>query len=215
MNNERRTYTSALRAEQTRLTQRRILDAGHRLFVEQGYGPTTIAAVAAAAEVSAQTVYNAFGSKPALLKHVYDVVLAGDDEPIPLAQRPEVQAMYALPDPAEFLRGYAGLARTLSERLGPLMLVIAAGAGSGDPELTAHIETTDGERLIGAGMAAGRVQELGGLRPGLAAEAARDRLWTLTSIDVWRLLRLARGWSADQYEDWIGEAMCAAILARP
>ncbi len=62
-------------AEQARLTQRRIVDAAHRLFVEQGYGPTTMAAAAAAAGVSAQTVYNAFGSKPALLKRVYDIVL--------------------------------------------------------------------------------------------------------------------------------------------
>lgn len=214
MNTERRTYTSTLRAEQARLTQRRIVDAAHRLFVEQGYGPTTMAAVAAAAGVSAQTVYNAFGSKPALLKRVYDVVLGGDDEDIPLAQRPEVKAMYADTDPERFLRAYAALGRQLNERLGPLVLVALAGAAAGDPDLTAHVRTINGERLIGTGMVARRVDELGALRPDLTVDAARDRVWTLNSIEVWDLLTGVRGWSGDEYEQWIGEAMCAAVLLR-
>lgn len=211
-NSTGRSYTSPIREEQARLTQRRITDAAYELFLEHGYGSTTVAAVARAAGVSGQTVYNVFGTKAALLKRVYDVALIGDDEPIPLAQRPDVRAMYAEPDAARFLRAYAALSRKLSERLGPLMLVVIAGAAAGDPDLAAHLETTDNERLIGTGMAATRVDELGALRPGLTVDGARDRIWTLNSIEVWELLTRRRRWSGDAYEQWIGDAMCAAVL---
>jgi hypothetical protein len=59
----------------------------------------------------------------------------------------------------------------------------------------------------------GRVVELGALSPGLDEDVARDRLWTLNSAEVWHLLTGARGWTGEQYEDWVGDAMCEAVLA--
>ncbi|MEI2775048.1 MAG: hypothetical protein V9G19_03565 [Tetrasphaera sp.] len=61
-------------------------------------------------------------------------------------------------------------------------------------------------------MVARRVAELGGLAPGLSLERARDRLWTLNSVQVWTLLTETLGWSPQEYAEWIGEQMCAAIL---
>ena len=112
-----------MREEQARQTQLRILDAAHGLLLEQGYTATTMAAVAAAAGVSTQTVYKTFGTKPALVKRLYDVTLVGDDQPVPLADRPEMVAMRAETDPRRFLTGYAVVGRTLVERLGPLLRV--------------------------------------------------------------------------------------------
>ena len=60
-----RPYRSALRDEQARATQRRIVAAGHDLFVEQGYAPTTIDAIAARAGVSRKTVFTSVGGKAA------------------------------------------------------------------------------------------------------------------------------------------------------
>ena len=209
-----RSYSSPVRAEQARLTERRITDAAHRLFLTQGYGPTTLAAIAREAGVSAQTIHNVFGTKPALLKKVHDLALVGDDEPIPLAERPEVQAMYAETDPALFLRSYAALGRTVAERVGPLVVLAQAGALGGDAELAAHVETIRGEHLFGTRMVASRVDELGALRPDLTVERASDRVWTLTSPSVWHLLTQERGWSGDEYAEWVGEALCDALLAR-
>ncbi len=197
-----------------RVTERRIVDAAERLFVAHGYGATTVAMIATEAGVSKQTVYNACGSKAELLKRLYDVRLAGDDEPIPLAERPEVQAMYADEDPERFLRAYAALGRTIAERVGPLIVLAQAGALGGDAELAAHVEVVEGEHLFGTAMAAKRVDELGALRPGLTVEGARDRIWTLTSPSVWHLLVLKRAWSGDAYAEWVGDALCDAVLAR-
>lgn len=212
MNSRKRPYSSPSREEQARATRTAILRAAAELFVDPGYGRASVAAVARRAGVTGQTIYNAFGSKQALLKAAYDVTLAGDDEPMPLARRPDVVAMYQLADPVEFLRAYAALGRRLLERLAPLMVQIAAGAATGDPDLVEHQRVTDGERLVGTAMVVKRVVELGGLAPGLPVDAARDRIWTLNSVEIWHLLTRSRGWSGDDYQDWIGDQMCAAIL---
>jgi len=212
VNSRRRSYASPVRDRQARATRAEILRSAAELFVEHGYGRTSVGAVAARAGVTAQTIYNTVGSKPALLKAAYDATLAGDDEPVPLAERPAVRAMYALRDPAALLHAYAVLGRGLLERVGPLMLQIAAGAVSGDADLVEHQRVTDGERLGGTGMVTRRVAELGGLAPGLEPDEARDRIWTLNSVQVWDLLTHARGWSGDAYERWIGDAMGAAVL---
>ena len=69
------------------------------LLLEQGYAATTMTAVANAAGVSDETIYKTVGGKAALVKAVRDITLVGDDEPVPLAQRPEFAAIYAEPDP--------------------------------------------------------------------------------------------------------------------
>jgi AcrR family transcriptional regulator len=212
--NSRRSYDSPTRARQARETRRAILEAAAELFTAQGYGRTSVGVVAARAGVTAQTIYNAVGSKQALLKAAYDVTLVGDDEPVSLADRPDVRAMYALTDPVDLLHAYARLGRRVAERVGPLMLQIAAGAAAGDPDLVEHQQVTDNERLVGTGMVVRRVEELGGLAAGLDPDQARDRIWTLNCIQVWDLLTRVRGWTGQAYEQWIGDAMCAAILDR-
>lgn len=211
----RRAYRSRVRADQAAATRDRVARSAVDLFVEQGYAATTVAGIATRAEVSAQTVYNAFGTKAALLKAAYDAALVGDGEPVPLAQRPEVVALYAEPDPVRFVRGYAGLGRRVLDQVGPLLLLISSGAAVGEADLVELQRTTNAERLVGTGMVADRVADLGALAPGLTPEGARDRLWTLNSVEVWHLLTGMRGWSGDAYEEWIGEAMCAAVLAAP
>jgi AcrR family transcriptional regulator len=71
-------------------TEARILEAATELFVRDGYQPTTLAAVAAAAGVGERTVYVRFGTKVALLRRAVDVAVAGDAEDRPVAERPWV-----------------------------------------------------------------------------------------------------------------------------
>lgn len=210
---ETRTYRSAVREESARRTRRLVADAARELFLADGYAETSVAAVARAAGVSAQTVYNVFGTKGDLLKHLYDVTLVGDDEPIPFAERPEVAELYAQTDARTFLTGYAAIGQVLLDRLGPLLTVIMAGAAGGNPDLVAHLDKIAGERLVGATMAARRVEELGSLRPGVSLEEARDAIWMLNSVEVWQLLTGSRDWSRERYVAWLGRAMGDAVVA--
>ena len=81
----KRQYRSDLRTSQARETRRAIVAAASRLFVERGYGATTIDAVADAAGVSRKTVFTAVGGKVDLLKVALDWAVAGDDRPVAVA----------------------------------------------------------------------------------------------------------------------------------
>ena len=99
---------STARAEQVRATRQKVLVAARDLFLRRGYFGATIEAIAQRAGVSPQTVYNVVGGKAALLKAVYDVALAGDDEPLPMVERPIFTAIAVAPDARTSLRLYAG-----------------------------------------------------------------------------------------------------------
>ena len=172
----RRGYRSELRSQQADQTRQRVAEAATGLFVRDGYAPTSISTVARAAGVSAQTVYNIFGTKAALLKFAYDIALVGDADPVPLAERADVRALYADPDPLRFLRGYARLGRTVLDRVGALTLQVMAGAAAGEEDLVALNQTMNRERLVGTLMVARRLAELDALAPTMSVEQARDRV---------------------------------------
>lgn len=209
---EKRRYSSALRAEQTAIARRRILDTAGALFVEHGYTSTTISAVAAAADVSVQTVYNVVGGKSVLLKAAYDVMLAGDDEPVPMVARPEFRAMIASTDGRDCLARYAAISRRINERVLPLVAMVLAQAAAGDPDLRDFADTIEGERTIGTNGLAGHIAERFGLRPGLDVGSAADIVWTLSSPEITDRLVNRRGWAWDRYEQWLGATMADALF---
>lgn len=207
-----RLYDSPLRRDQAQLTQRRVVDAARRLLLDRGYTATTVGAVAREAGVSVQTVYSAVGGKSTLVKKVYDVTLAGDDEPVPMTARPELLAIQREPDPLRKLQLYAAFGRALAERAGPLLAVLLAGARAGDADLRAFAKTVDRERLAGASWLVAQLD--GALRPGVSVERARDVVWTLNSPDVLDRLVGDRGWSYDEYETWLWQTAADTLLTR-
>src|ERR1700704_382936 len=126
-----RRYDSARRADAARETRRRIIAAARHELLEGGYQATTLSALARRAGVSQQTIYNSVGGKAALLKAVYDVQLAGDDEPIAMNDRPEFRAVQSQRSMAATLRAYATMSRMIIGRVGSLLGVgFVEGAGS-------------------------------------------------------------------------------------
>jgi AcrR family transcriptional regulator len=207
-----RPYRSSLRSEQTALGRRRILDAAGALFSEHGYLGTTIAQIAAAAGVSTQSVYNMAGGKAELLKAVYDVAVAGDDKPVPMAERPGIQAMIAAPDPRQALALYARLGREIAQRTHRLVTVILAQAATGDAALTEFAAQIEAQRAIGTAATARHLASRFGLRTGLSEQAAADILWTLTAPDIVERLINQRNWPWDTYERWLADAMASSLL---
>jgi AcrR family transcriptional regulator len=201
-----RRYSSSLR---------RILDAAGALFREYGYLGTTIAQIAAAAGVSTQSVYNMAGGKAELLKAVYDVAVAGDDEPVPMAQRPAIQAMIAAPDPRQALALYARLGREIAQRTHRLVTVILAQAATGDAALTEFAAQIEAQRAIGTAATARHLASHFGLRTGLSEQAAADILWTLTAPDIVERLITQRNWPWDTYERWLADTMASSLLPPP
>lgn len=199
------------RATSARETRHRVIGAAHELFLEQGFPATTIRQVAERAGVSAETVYKGFRGKAGLLKAAYDVAMAGDDEPTPIAQRPEARAVQAATTPAGASAAYADLAETLVGRAGPLTRVVLAGRGA-SAEVAEFAETIDAERLAGAGAVVGHWAANGWLRPGMSTERARDVTWMLTSPAVY-VMSVDRGWTTREYRDWLADALASLVLA--
>ncbi len=201
----------SLRAEQAEVTRRRILDAAHELFVSSGYTATTIEAIARQAAVSVQTVYNAVGNKRAALAGVYDRTLAGDDEPVPIVDRPTFKAMLAETTARGCLTRYAELGRELAERALPIVAVIVSEAAN--PDVRALAETIEEQRATGTRAVARHVADRFGLRAGLDIDTAADVLWVLTAPETMIRFVQRRGWTWDAYEQWLADAMTSSLTA--
>jgi len=50
-----------------------------------------------------------------------------------------------------------------------------------------------------------------GLRRGLTRARATDIVWTLTAPELFDRLVRQRGWSLDEYERWLGDALVGAL----
>src|ERR1700694_2292781 len=98
MNEVKRRYDASGRQERARARRRAMVLAAKELFERDGFPPTTLAAGAEWGGVSGESVYKAFGTKAAVAKAVFDFVIAGDDEPVPIAQRPEIQVVIDEPE---------------------------------------------------------------------------------------------------------------------
>lgn len=204
-------YDNRQRQETARTTRARVIEAAKASFLSQGFGGTTIRQVAEDAGVSQETIYKSFGTKAALLKAVYDVTLAGDDEDVPLAARPEAIAVRDAESPAAAATAYAELAQLISSRIDPLLRVLL-GSRDTDKALTEFARTTEKERHIGSTFYVRRWEEQGWLRDDLTLEQAIDAVWALNSPQP-RWLLLDHGWSEAEFTTWLAGLIRHAIFA--
>jgi AcrR family transcriptional regulator len=208
---KRRTYRSPVREERARRTRLAVLAAAHESFVTRGYAATTIRAVAAAAGVSVPTVELLFGTKRALLGQVVDVARAGDDEPVALLDRPPARAAEAAGTTAEFLAAATAEIGVVAARVSAVQAVLAAAA-VGDEEIAGLAREIDAQRRVIASWLVDGVHRRAGLRPGLDRERAVDAVWMLLDPVVHTRLTGDRGWSGDEFADWLADALARLLL---
>jgi len=199
------------RQKKARQTRRRILTAAAELFTRQGYAATTIQQVADQADVAWQTVYSVFGTKSAILSAVFDVAVAGDDEPAPVAERPFVQAIRQAADPREKAGIFARHLRESAARTAGILSVIESAAPA-DPEIAALWRTLQDQGLRGMILAASGFQQQGVLRPGLTVTRAADILWLYVGPWSYRVLVTERGWTPDEYQTWLTDTLYAQLM---
>lgn len=211
MTSEPRPYRSSLRDEQSRVTRRRIVDAGAELFVERGYVPTTIDAIAERAGVSRRTVFTSIGSKADVLKLAFDWTLAGDDEPIPIVDRPVAQQLMRADDPVDVLVPWMAMNATINERIATLYFVLLV-ASDADPDVAALLAASDGQRLDGARRIVVRVAELGGLRPAVTPDEAAVILDVLIDPMNYRRFIGIHGWTPATYVRHLQAMATTSIL---
>ena len=207
----KRSYESPRRAAQRRETRRAILAAAARLFAERGYVATSFDDVAEAAGVGRATVFAHFATKAALLKEAYDVTLVGDDEPVPLPERPESLAVRAEPDPGRFLAGYAAIVTGVARRLSPIYEAIR-GAAHADLEAARVWAAISAERRIGGANVVGAVVARRALRPGADPERAADLVFALADPGLYHLLVRERGWPHEDFTAWLAATLQRELI---
>ena len=138
--------------------------AARDLFELDGYRATKIAAIASRAGVSAESIYKSFGTKAALAKAVFDLALAGDDEPVPVAERPAMQMLREEPDVRRKIAMFAaGLVHRLA-RSARVQILIRDGRHT-DGSLAPVWDKLNDEGLTGMTMLGRQLLETGQLRP--------------------------------------------------
>jgi AcrR family transcriptional regulator len=210
MTDVKRSYDASGRQARARARRLAVVVAARDLFERDGYRPTTIAAIAAHAGVSAESVYKGFGTKAALAKEVFDLALAGDDEPVPVASRP---AMLAIRDESDVRRKIALFAAGLAQRQArsALVTILIRDGRHVDDSLGPIWAKVRDEGLAGMTALGRHLLETGQLRPGLGLAEVRDVLWNYLAIDHYERLVLDRGWPLDRYTRWLTAALTAAL----
>ena len=206
----KRSYDASGRREQARQRRLAVVMAARELFERDGFRPTTITAVAAHAGVSAESIYKGFGSKAALAKAVFDVVVAGDDEPVPVAQRASARTVQEEPDVRRKIALFVdGLAQRQA-RSAKVQILIRDGRHVDDALVPVWVALRD-EGLAGMTMLGRHLLASGQLRTGINPDEVRDLLWNYLAIDHYERLVLDRGWSLQRYTAWLTAAVTTAL----
>lgn len=206
-----RAYDNTSREQAALQRRARIIEAAREMLLRDGYHAMSVGELARTAGVSAQTVYNVVGGKAAVVKAVYDVMLVGDDEPVPMHDRPEFRAMSQARDREGFMRAYAALCAIIYERVGPLLGVLLAEGGGGDAGLQEFVATIDEERRVGNGNALAALEAAHGLPAHLDRERFIDVVWTITAPEIYDRFVRRCGWTHQMYGAWLSDALVAIL----
>jgi AcrR family transcriptional regulator len=206
----KRRYHSPTRQAQAARTRAQILEAAAALFQAGGFGGTTVSQIAEAAEVVPETIYATFGNKAGLLTALIDLRLAPEGQSS-ILDRPELVALAREPDQRALLRGFARDYAVMSERVRPISEVLRT-AKAVDSDMAAVRDEIEGHRHRFMRTIATWLADRGPLL--VDVDRAADMIWTLASPDVGRMLCDVRGWSTDQYAQWLEDTLASALLPR-
>jgi AcrR family transcriptional regulator len=208
---KRRSYDSSRRRQQADETRSLIVRAARDLFLERGYGRTTLTDVAGAAGVSVETLYAAFGNKATILHKAWDITVGGDDEDIVFHERPEVMAIRNERDLATRLVLHAAFSTQTAQRIAPFQLMVQSAADA-DPAAAAMLEEMGRQRLAGMSVMAAEAARTGQLS--VPEDECRDILWSMTDGMLWHRLVNERGWTNERYAHWLGR-IWVRLLTQP
>jgi AcrR family transcriptional regulator len=201
-----RRYNAAGRRLAARRTRERVLDEAQRLLLRRGYAATTIASVAKAADVSVETIYKQFGGKPGLVRAIRDRALAGKG-PVHAEQRSDAMQA-AASNPRRVMHAWSRLSAEVSPRVSPILLLVRDGAIH-DRKMAALQRAMDADRLARMNKNAATLVRLGVTS---SRARVRDILWLATSPEIYELLVVRRGWTIDDYAEWIDQMLAGTLL---
>lgn len=183
-------------------TEGQVIAAATRLFLNRGYLATTLADIAAAADVGERTIYVRFGSKALLFKRVVDVAIVGDTAPVDVLGRDWMQRAFTAPTLDERVRASGAASRQILERTGALFAV-AQQAAAVEPLVEEFWQQGREQSRYGQRMVWTRIADDGLLPPGSDLEWIIDTASVLAAAETYLLTTRMMGWDLDTYEAWL------------
>jgi TetR/AcrR family transcriptional regulator, regulator of autoinduction and epiphytic fitness len=198
---------TSYRQLQAQATRELIASSARLLFARDGYGATTIEAIAAKAGVAVQTVYASFGSKKAILASIRQAWLR-ESRVSELSDRALRE-----PDAARRLEIAADWTRRQWEG-GIDVIFIYQGAATSSPEMAAERRAVLDGRKRAVAKFMQEFARVAALAPGMDFRRATDVFWALTMPGLYGELVLERGWSPARYQQWLADTLKQQLLLR-
>jgi len=207
----KRAYHSPRRVEQAAATRREVLCAAQDLFVSNGYSATTIADIAERARVSLDTIYATVGRKPALLRELVETAISGTEQAVPAEQRDYVMRIGAANTAIGKITIYAHAITAIQQRMAPVFLALRDAAST---DTDCAVLWTEIARRRAANMRAfaADLRSTGELREDLTDAQVADIVWSMNAAEYWDLLVQQRGWTPDEFADWLTDAWTRLLL---
>jgi len=192
-------------------TRKQIIEAARKLFAQYGYAGATIEALAHEAGVAPETIFAVFGNKRTILVNLIDISVGGDDQPVPLLQRPGPQSVLQEPDPVRQLQLFAQSISVILERVAPVFEIIRMAAKT-EPEIAELLKDILEERRHNLAIFVQHLSDHSPWRQGLDDAQATVIVWTIASPEVYSLLTVDRGWSTERFGQWLGDTLTRLLL---
>jgi AcrR family transcriptional regulator len=202
----RASYHSPRRQQAAAATREAIIEAAQQLFATQGYPRTSVAQIAEAAQVAANTVYTSVGGKPQLLAAITE---RGTGDP---GVAETLTAAARATDPAEVIRLTAAGTRRVNQRRAQAVAILLDSAQA-DPAAAEMLRVTVRRYRDALAALARRLEDLGAVEPSGPNKAA-DVFWYLFGWTSWRTLITDLQWSWDEAEQWLARRGIDALLQR-
>jgi AcrR family transcriptional regulator len=210
----KRPYRAPRRAAAAAQTREAILHAAKHRFEARGWAGTTIAAIAADAEVSPKTIEALFATKAALLAAVVDYSLRGDASDEPMLARKAAQTMQSAPDAVTMLDRHVEYAIPITARSARIAAVIESATGS-DKRVAELWARMTHNRRFGARWAAETLLQKPGVRSDLTLEQAQRTFTIAIDWATYRTLHLELGLSHNQLHEWMRSYYQRMFLSQP
>jgi TetR/AcrR family transcriptional regulator, regulator of autoinduction and epiphytic fitness len=186
-----------------------ICAAAYRLFSDKGYLATSIEEIAAEAGVARPTIFTAVGPKATILRVVVDHALAGDDAPVPIAQRAWWREAVDEPDAVRSIQLHARNMCLINQRAALVLRAL---------EIAASVDAEAGE--VWERFQRQRHDGINEFALALTRKTTRVRYDESTITDILCMLaadayvRLVHdaGWPVERYQDWLTDALLRLFL---
>jgi AcrR family transcriptional regulator len=187
-----------------------MVEAGYTLICDRGYPATTVADVADRAGVAVQTVYFTFGSKPGLLREVFQFAVLGDHRLVGPGEREWFQTMTEATDLRSAVRIAVDAMATIITRVAPLTPAVQMLAD--DPDVAAWSMHSEDLRRDGYRRVVQVLADKAPLREGLTTEDATTVLLTWLGPDDYRTMVLIHGWSDEKWKTWLVPTIATGLF---